>query len=98
MAEFPSGLEASVDEGAVHGHDLERADDLIAGAGLGSLAARDGGQAKQVVLRSGLGTGEEVTTQSHHIAVAQNETLLATGAANVHAGAAGGRLAYRTMF
>jgi hypothetical protein len=49
VAEFPSGLKTVVNEGAVCRHHLECADDLIAGAGLGSPVAGDGGQLEQVV-------------------------------------------------
>src|SRR5437763_14460934 len=92
LAELPSRLETGVDKGAVHGHDLECADDLIAGADLGSVASGDGGQGEQVVLRSSLGAGEEVTTEGHHVAVTQDQTFPATGASNVHGRAAGGGL------
>ena len=42
VAKFPSGLEAGVNEGPIHRHHLEGADDLVPSAGLGSPLARDG--------------------------------------------------------
>jgi hypothetical protein len=61
VAEPPSWLEAGIDEGTVHSHDLERADDLVPRAQPGSQVARNGCQGEQVVLGPSLGAGKKVT-------------------------------------
>ena len=51
VTELPAGFEAGVNDAAVHRHHLERTDDLVSGAKLGAIAARNGSQLEQVVRR-----------------------------------------------
>ncbi len=91
VAELPSGLEAGIHEIVVHRHRLERADDLVPGATLGSPLAGDGSQPEQVVEQ------EEIAAQSHHVAVVEDKTFLRAGAAELHERASGGGLAHGAM-